>query len=182
MYVLHIQNFLYFKKIGISSRKIQIPGSALDVMNQTPWGQAFLPLNRFPQVILKPRVSWETTIVGTYWWSTAKKGPAVSVKGDSYRFTLSESTIPSTQETQDSCKTAGCRLGNMHPHSFIRNHQPRSKRTGPDRVLLVCGCECVFWGCGEVVVLLILELALRRLRSHPYFSHSTHHVIKLLML
>lgn len=57
MYVLHIQNFLYFKKIGISSRKIQIPGSALDVMNQTPWGQAFLPLNRFPQVILKPRVS-----------------------------------------------------------------------------------------------------------------------------
>lgn len=57
MYVLPIQNFLYFKKIGIRSRKIQIPGPALDVMNQTPWGQAFLPLNRFPQVILKPRVS-----------------------------------------------------------------------------------------------------------------------------
>ena len=57
MNVLHVQKFLYFKKIGIRSRKIQIPGSTLDVMNQTPWGQVFLTLNKFPQVILKPTVS-----------------------------------------------------------------------------------------------------------------------------
>ena len=51
--VLHIQKFLYFKKIGIRSRKMRIPGSSLDLMNQTPWGQVFLPLNKFSQVILK---------------------------------------------------------------------------------------------------------------------------------
>ena len=50
--VLHIQKFLYLK-IGIRSRKMRIPRSSLDLMNHTPWGQIFLPLSKFSQVILK---------------------------------------------------------------------------------------------------------------------------------
>lgn len=90
----------------------------------------------------------------------------MSVKGDSFSSTLSESTLlffkPSTRKGPGSCTAARYRLGITHRHSLTIITSPGTQSLWCEDV---CGGEEFLW-------------FLKRLRCHPYFSHSTHHIMK----
>lgn len=91
----------------------------------------------------------------------------MSVKGDWFSSTLFESTLPSfkpsTQEGQGNCWTVGYKLGITHLHSLTTITSLSLKGLASNSPHGVCEWR---------------GSALRRLRCHSYFIHSTHYTMK----
>lgn len=128
--------FFYFKnKFGLRSRKMKIPGSTLDLMNQISWGICLL--SKFSKSCLSPGkvekpLSWG---LGEEALLRRDRQCLSKVTGLALHF-LNQPYPPQTLHSGGTrqLQDGGVHAGVTHLHLFIHSHQPRSERTGSHRV------------------------------------------------